>query len=427
MVSAQPSTDDGLRAKVLRTSERLAPELLRFTRELVRERSVTGEEGEAQGIVKDKLRSLGASVDFWRPRPRDFRGYEAFIAEERNVGLRPNVVGRFRGSDSKKVLAFNGHIDVVPEGDPASWHHQPYGAVVVGGRLFGRGACDMKGGLAATIFAVESFLEAGAPLRNDVLIESIIGEESGGSGTLATILRGYRPDATIIAEPTNLELNIAQAGCLMFRLEIRGKAAHGASRYMGVSAVEKFQPVLAGLQGLEERRAKMKRLALYAGVPNPVTLSIGTVHAGNWDSTVPETLVAEGRYGAWPGEPLAEARSMFEKAVDAASSKDDWLAEHPPRITWFGPQWESAALRPTHWLCGLLQRAYHDALGGRPRLSGITGGTDMRLFTGVARKPALLFGPGDDSTAHFSDEYVEVKDLVRACKVYSMTALAWNE
>ena len=427
MASAQISSGPDVRRRVLQTNDQLAPDLLKFAQALVRTRSVTGEEGEAQGLVRDKLKSLGASVDFWKPRPKDFTGYEAFIAEEKNVGARPKLVGRFKGSTRKKVLAFNGHIDVVPEGDPRSWRHAPYGAKVVEGRLFGRGACDMKAGLAATIFAVESLLESGIPLQNDVLVESVIGEESGGSGTLATILRGYLPDATIIAEPTNLELNISQVGCLMFGLDVRGKAAHGASRYMGVNAVEKFQPLLAALQDLEEGRARMKRLPLYAGILNPVTLSIGTVHAGSWDSTVPETLVAEGRYGVWPGEPLAKAKSMFEEAIAAASSKDNWLAEHPPQVTWFGPQWEPAALRPSHWLCRLMQRAYHEAMGGSPKLSGMTGGTDMRLFICVARKPAIIFGPGDDSSAHFSDEHIEVKDILRACKVYSMAALAWNE
>jgi acetylornithine deacetylase len=401
--------------------------LLKFAQELIRAPSVTGEEEEAQGLVRDKLRSLGASVDYWKPSRADFRGQEAFLNEERNVGSRPNVVGRFRGSASKRVLAFNGHIDVVPEGDLSSWRYPPYEARIVGNRLFGRGACDMKAGLAAAIFALESLLDSGVDLKNDILVESVIGEESGGLGTLATIRRGYLPDATVIAEPTNLELTIVQAGCLMFRLNVRGKAAHGASRYMGVSAVEKFQPILSALQALEKRRMSMKKLPLYAGIPNPVTLSIGKVHAGDWDSTVPESLVAEGRFGVWPGESLDAARSMFEAAVATASSQDAWLVEHPPQISWFGPQWESAEIGSSHWLTRFMQRAFTDALGGSPKLTGIPGGTDMRLFTRVAKRPALLFGPGDDSLAHFSDEYVRIRDVIRACKVYSMAALAWNE
>jgi len=270
-------------------------------------------------------------------------------------------------------------------------------------------------------------LKAGVEPEGDILVESVIGEESGGMGTLATLLRGYRPDAAIIAEPTDLKINIVQAGCLMFRLTVRGKAAHGASRYMGVSAVEEFQPVLDALLRLEGRRKKMKRIPVFEGVPNPVTLSIGTVAAGNWDSTVPERLVAEGRYGVWPGETLQAAKSMFVDAVGSASSKDEWLAKNPPELSWFGPQWEPAEIEPTHWLTRMMQSAVRSSLGFVPRLSGITGGTDMRLFTGIAKTPAIIFGPGDDSTAHFSDEWVAVKDLVRACKAYSMAALAWNE
>lgn len=421
------SRSANLQDKVLRAADRLEPELTRFVQELIRAKSVTGDEGTAQGVASDKLRSLGADVDLWSPRPRDFRGYEPFVEAERNVGARPNVVARFRGRSSAKTLAFNGHIDVVPEGDPSSWRYPPYSGRVSGGRLFGRGACDMKSGLAATIFAVESILDAGVEINNDILVESVIGEESGGMGTLATILRGYRPDAAIIAEPTNLSLTIAQAGCLMFRLVVKGKAAHGASRFMGVSAVEKFQPILGALQRLEERRGAMRKPAIFEGVPNPVPLSVGTVRAGDWDSTVPDTLVAEGRYGVWPGETLRSAKSMFEGAVKSAASGDAWLSKNRPGLTWFGPQWESARISPSHPLCKLMRKAYADAIGGRPRLTGITAGTDMRLFTSVAKCPAVIFGPGDDSLAHFSNEWIDVKEVVRACKVYSMAALAWNE
>ena len=415
------------RDRALRAVDASAAGLARFTRELVRSRSITGDEDEAQEIVRDKLRELGASVDLWRPKRGEFKGYEGFIEEEKRVGQRPDVVGRFRGGSSKKTLAFNGHVDVVPEGDLSTWRYPPFDGRLADGKIFGRGACDMKGGLAAAIYGVKAALESDLPFSNDILVQSVIGEESGGMGTLATIFRGYRPDATIIAEPTSLALTIAQAGCLMFRLTVRGKAAHGASRYMGVSAVEKFQPILRGLQRLEAERKSMKKLPLYAGVPNPVTLSVGTVHAGNWDSTVPDTLVAEGRYGVWPGEALDEARRMFEAAVASAAAADDWLKAAPPTVAWYGPQWESAQLPPSHWLCRLVAGSYSRALGGTPSLAGITGGTDMRLYTGVARSPAVIFGPGDDSIAHFSDEYVEVRELVKACKVYAMAALSWNE
>ena len=420
-----PSTSSG--RQILKAVRSSSADLTRFLRELVRARSVTGFEEPAQEVVRDRLKSMGADVDSWRPSRKDFAGYEAFVAEEKEVGSRPNVVARFRGSASRKTLAFNGHVDVVPEGDIASWMHPPYVAEVEGGRLYGRGACDMKAGLAATIFAVQALLDADVPIKNDILVESVIGEESSGMGTLATILRGYRPDAAIIAEPTSLKLVTVQAGCLNFRIRVRGKAAHGASRYLGVSAIEKFLPVHEALMALEEKRRLAGSHPLFREVPNPVPLSIGTLRAGDWDSTVPEELVAEGRYGVWPGEKLARAKRQFESAVAKSGDLRPVVEEEPPR----------SHVEPVR--NGSLQR-YRADTGSRgwwTRLAlgpgkttgarGITAGLDMRLFTGVARCPAAVFGPGDDSTAHFSDEFVDLDEVIDVCKVYATAALSWNE
>ena len=332
------------------------------------------------------------------------------------------MVGVFRGNEGGRTLGFNGHIDVVPEGDPKSWSHKPYAGTIVAGRMYGRGTCDMKAGLTAIVFAIQALLESEVPFRDNLMVASVIGEESGGMGTLATILRGHIPDGAIIAEPTSLRLVISQAGCLMFRLRIRGKQAHGASRYMGVSAIEKFQPVLNSLLALEERRRNMRSHPLFRGIPNPVTLSIGTLHAGNWDSTVPEELTAEGRYGVWPGETLASARAQFYSALKRATRLDPWLRRKPPSVTWFGPQWEPAEISSNSWLARLVSSACKEALGRRPPLCGIASGTDMRLYTNVGRVPALVFGPGDVSTAHFSDESVELDEMVDACRVYATAA-----
>jgi acetylornithine deacetylase len=413
--------------RVLKAVERSSADLTRFLRDLVRAESITGFEGPAQEVVRDRLKSMGARVDVWRPSRKDFAGYEAFVAEEVEVGKRPNLVGRFGGSEGRRTLAFNGHIDVVPEGDPGSWKHPPYAARVEGGKLYGRGACDMKAGLAATVFAVQALQDAGVTMKGDILIESVIGEESSGMGTLASILRGYRPDAAIIAEPTSLKLVTVQAGCLNFRIRVRGKAAHGASRYLGVSAIEKFLPVHEALLALEEERRLAGSHPLFEGVPNPVPLSIGKLRAGDWDSTVPAELVAEGRCGVWPGEKLAQTKRQFEAAVSRAARADPWLRENPPEVTWFGPQWEPAEIPGDHWLAKLLDSSCVRALGRRPARAGITAGTDMRLYTNVAGCPAVVFGPGDDSIAHFSDEYVELDEVVQACKVYATAALSWNE
>ncbi len=281
-------------SRILKCIDSSSPELVKFLQELIKGDSVTGKEEVSQGPVVDKLKDLGFSVDRWEPSRKDFRGYEAFLPDGGDFSGRPNVVGRLKGSGRSKknreTLAFNGHIDVVPAGDESLWKYGPWKPKVRDGKLYGRGSCDMKAGLAAAIFAAKALIDADVGMTNDILIESVIGEENGGVGTLASILRGYVPDATIICEPTNLELLISQCGCLMFRLHVYGRAAHGASRYLGVSALEEFQPIHNSLLDLEKKRRKAMRNPLYSSIPNPVTLSIGTVAAGNWDSTVPEEL-----------------------------------------------------------------------------------------------------------------------------------------
>ena len=413
--------------KVLRAASRSSHELDRFLRDLIRARSVTGSEEQAQGVVKDQLKSMGARVDLWCPTRKDYAGHERFVEGEERLGSRPNVVGTFKGSEGGRALAFNGHIDVVPEGDPRSWTHPPYSGEVRGGMMYGRGACDMKAGLAATIFGVKAMLDAGISLRGDLLVESVIGEESTGMGTLATILRGYRPEAAIIAEPTSLKLVTVQAGCLNFRITVKGRAAHGASREMGVSAIEKFIPIHESLLALEAKRKLAKSVDVFKDVSNPIPLSIGKVRAGDWDSTVPDELVAEGRYGVWPGESLKHASDQFERAVSTVVTKDGWLRENPPSVDWYGPQWEPAQIEADHWLVRLMSRASRDALGKIPKRAGITAGTDMRLFTGVARCPAVIFGPGDDSIAHFRDEHVDLREVADAAKVYAAAALRWDK
>ena len=211
------------------------------------------------------------------------------------------------GTGDGATLMLNGHIDVVPIGDPDAWDAQPFAAETRGSRLFGRGACDMKAGLVAALWAAEAIRTAGVRLRGDLLLASVQGEEDGGLGTFATLRRGWRADACVIPEPTSLAMIPANSGALTFRLRVRGLATHAARRTEGVSAIEKFWPLHRALTELERRRHEGvdPRMARW---PLAHPISIGTVHAGDWASSVPDLLVAEGRFGVAIGESVADAR-----------------------------------------------------------------------------------------------------------------------
>ncbi len=413
--------------RVLKSVDNSAHELVSFLEELVRTPSVTGREISAQEVVSDKLTDIGFTVDKWISKKSDFKGFESFLTGGAISSERPNVVGTLKGSrGGRSGLAFNGHVDVVPPGDDGLWKYPPWDAKIVKGRLYGRGACDMKAGLAASIFALKALVDSDITFEKDLYVHSVIGEESGGIGTLSTILRGHKPEAAIICEPTNLNLMVSQCGCLMFRIRVKGRAAHGASSYLGVSAVEKFQPILAGLTELEKKRNSEKKNPLYASIPRPVTICVGTVRAGDWDSTVPEELVAEGRYGVWPEETLAHARKEFVEKMREVAKADDWMRSHPPRVEWFGPQWESCEISANHWLVQMVSASYQEIFRKLPPVGGEQAGTDMRLYMSICKSPAVLIGPGDLKVAHFRDEYVSIKDVIRACKLYAVTALKYE-
>lgn len=383
--------------------------------ELVRIPSVTGSaaESDAQRWMAGQLERAGLETDLWsidldalRTDP-DFPGMEAPRTEA--LGL----VGRWEGAGGP-TLVINGHVDVVPAGDLDQWTgRDPFAGRVEAGRVRGRGACDMKGGLLCGLFALRAIRAAGIALRGGVLIESVVGEEDGGLGTLAAIRRGYRGDAAIIPEPTSRTIVPACAGALTFRLVVEGRSAHGSLRREGVSAVEKFWPVFRALEALEERRNREPD-PLMARFDPPYPISVGIVRAGDWPSSVPDRLVAEGRLGVAIGESPAEARRALEAAVRDLADVDPWFRDHPVAVEWFGGQFASGGIGADHPLVGLVARAHRELHADEPVIEGAPYGSDLRLLANLAGVPTLHYGPGDIREAHAPDESVSIDELVAA-------------
>lgn len=386
--------------------------LVALLQDLLRLPSVTGSAAEsaAQHAVAARMRGAGLDVDLWSvdlpstlAHP-DFPGLEA--PRDEAWGL----VGAWGGDDGPTVV-LNGHLDVVPAGDPGGWTSSPWAGEVRGDRVLGRGACDMKAGLACQLMAVQVLRSAGVRLRGRVLLESVVGEEDGGLGTFATLQRGYRGDLAVICEPTSGALVPACAGALTFRLTVPGRSVHASSRLDGVDAVEKYVIVHRALRRLEARRNRdphplMARYAL------PYPLSVGTVRAGDWASTVPDLLVAEGRLGVALGEPVEHARAELEDAVAAVCADDPWLAAHPVRVTWWGGQFAPGAVDEDSAVARLVSASHARVHGRRPAVHGAPYGSDQRLLTGLGGVPTVHYGPGDVRQAHGPDESVRVRELV---------------
>ncbi len=420
-------------AAVLAAVDAQRDDLVAFIQSLVQTPSLPGAERPAHALVAARLTTMGLGVDVVPIEYQKIKDHPAFCDDGIPFGDRINIVAQWRGAgpDGTKAdepggsLILNGHLDVVSPGDESRWTGSPWSGAVRKGRIYGRGACDMKSGVSAMIFAVAALKAAGVTLEHDVLIESVSGEESGGAGTLATIVKGYRADAAIIMEPTSLKVCPVQAGALTFRLKVRGRSVHACIKQEGVSAIDKACLLMNALLDLERERHRATSNALYPDPMHIAPISVGTIRGGNWPSTVPEEVVLEGRYGVLPGESIGEARQVMAGALTRVASNDPWLAKNPPVLEWFEGQFESGQTRLDAPVIGVLGDCHERVLGARPVIEGVTYGSDLRLFTNHAGMPAVLYGPGDVHEAHAVDESIEIEEIMQATRVLALTIFQW--
>jgi acetylornithine deacetylase len=420
-----PEQDAALTAAIARAVEGRRDDTIRLLQDLVRVPSVTGDEGAVQEVVAGAFAESRLAVERVSATPEMIAPYYDHVGEETRFAGRPNIVGIRRGAGGGRSILLNGHIDTVENGDPATWTRDPLGGEVSGDLLYGRGSCDMKGGLVTFLAALDALDALGIRLKGDVTVAATVGEEDGGVGALAVILAGYRADAVLITEPTRLALVPAQGGSLVFRLTVPGRAAHAAVRDEGVSALEEFLPLFEDLRTLERERNATLDHPLYAGIANKIPINIGVVHAGNWASTVPESLVAEGRIGLIPGEEVEAFREFIRQRLFAVADRSPWLREHPPTLEWFGGQFAPAETPVDDPLCQAIIRAHERVAGAPPAITGVPYGADMRLFIRIGGMPCVMYGAGDVNREHRADEHISVAELLTATRTVAHFLIDW--
>ena len=382
---------------------------------LVRTPSVTGDEDAIAASLADRLEALGLEVEMFTPNPADIRDDPAWPGEEVPRSSLTVVLGRAGRPGGRRVV-LSGHTDVVPAGDPATWTRPPFSGEVVDGELHGRGACDMKGGLASILGAVRALRDSGAlaRLRGELMVALVPSEEDGGQGTLAAIRAGAVGDMAVITEPTGLQLVIAHAGAITFRLTVPGRAAHASRRTEGVSALANLQTLIAALEADEARRNAGEADPLLAALGMPYPSMVGKVSGGEWASTVMDRVVAEGRYGVRLGQTPEQAEGELRACIAAACAADPFLREHPASVEITGARFGSSRVAADHPLPAGLAAAAGAVTGAEPPSVGVPYGCDMRLFIDVGDTPCVVYGPGDVRLAHGADERVPLAE-VEAC------------
>lgn len=396
---------------------------IHFLQKTVQEASTTGNETGVQQLIAKKLEEMGLEVDMWYPDGEELANHPYFCASRTDFSSSPNVVGIWRGRGNGRSLVLNGHIDVVPEGDLKQWDDHPYSGKIIDGKLYGRGSTDMKGGNLSLLLAIQALKETGTVLDGDLFFHSVIEEESGGAGTLAAVLRGYTADAAIIPEPTNMKIFPAQQGSMWFKLTVKGKAAHGGTRYEGVSAIDKTAIVLEAIKELEIKRNKNITDPLYRDIPIPVPINVGKISGGNWPSSVPDTVQVEGRIGVASNETLENVKKELEDYL--SSIQDSWLLEHPVAVEWFGAQWLPGSIETDHPLMSTLIKNFEHVKKQKPVIEASPWGTDGGLLSLAGNTPSIVFGPGVTAVAHYPNEYIEISKIIETAEIIALTIYDW--
>ncbi len=386
--------------------------------------SISGSDAECdvQHELAKEVDALGLDVDLWSMDVPALEAAEGFPGTETVRAEAWGLVGTRPGDDAVPALVLQGHVDVVPPGDLAHWRTAPFEPTLRAGRVHARGACDMKAGVVANLAAVRALRDSGVRLRGGLALHLVIGEEDGGLGAFGTLRRGHTGQACVITEPTSGTLVTGAAGALTFTLEVAGAATHAATPYAGSSAIDSYVRLHMGLQSLQAERNRIVE-PLMREYPTPYPLVIGRVQAGDWSSSVPDRLVAEGRLGLRIDEDPAAARAELEHWIGVLAEGDHFLRDHPPVLTWSGGQFAGGRLPEGHVLADVVARAHADVTGGpAPRERGAPYGSDLRLYarSGI---PTLHYGPGDVRLAHGPDEAVEVDEVVRVVQTLVLTAL----
>lgn len=415
------------RADILNVIDRHKDKAIQLLRDMVTIPSVTGDEAAIQRFLNGYLGKIGLDVDMWETDWEELKKHPGYRPVDRSYEGRPNIVATWRGSGGGRSLLLNGHTDVIPVGNGEGWDDDPWSASIKDGRLYGRGSADMKSGVASHIMAVECLKAAGVTLKGDVLINIVIDEEVSGHGTLDTVIRGYKADAGISGETSDLAVQPACIGRIWFEIEINGKPAGIQKRYDGISGIDLGNKIVKAVNDLEARRVATVKHPLYPNALDSLPCMVGSFSAGNYPSAFPTNCLLKGSIGTVPGEDHEGVKQSLVDEIARAAAADPWMKDHPPKVRFVGYDAEASEIPVDHGIVTTVCRNYTEITGRQPVISGRQGAADTRFLNEYADTPTVIFGPGSTAIMHSDNEYVSVDDYLTSIKVMALSILDWCE
>ena len=409
---------------ILSAVDDLAEEMLDFTARLVVEPSTLGNEKGALAVMEAELHRLGWPATRVPINPEGHSSHPGFAPVPWDADGRFNIAAT-RPADvaGGRSALFNGHLDVVSPEPLSRWHADPFKPYQKEGWLYGRGAGDMKGGIAAMTYALRAVEKAGAGLKAPVTIEGVIEEECSGNGALACIAAGYDADAVLIPEPFGPTILTAQVGVAWFKVSINGVPQHVLDTQGGVNAIEKCYPIIQALRDLEAENNRQVPPP-FNTLNHPANLNIGIIKGGDWPSTVPAAAEFHCRIGFLPGTSFEQIREKVMTCIRQAAEKDAWLIKTPPEVEFYGFRSEGFVLNRDRSAFQTLNTCHRELAGEEAKSYLCTATTDLRAFFHYGRGQATCFGPIAENI-HAGNERVHIGSIMHTAKVYALFLSRW--
>jgi acetylornithine deacetylase len=396
---------------------------------LVSQPSTIGQEAGAQEVLAMELEKTGFNITRLMI-PADIGDDPAAGVPQGSYEGRYDLIGQRGDARAGRTLVINGHMDVVPADDPSRWSSPPFMPIRRDGWLVGRGAGDMKAGFAAGLLALWALDEMEPDwLTGGLTIVSAIEEEATGNGTLAAGRAGYVGDAALLLEPTDLEILLGGISLIWIDIEIDGRAGHAEAAQASVNPILAALPVIDELLVFERlmNEAHVSGAGAdqaFVSIEHPYNLNLGTLHAGDWSSSVPSVA----RLGVRVGHPQSwtsdEAFDRVRAAVANAAAGDEWLSAHPPRMTLSGYRAERYLQPDDGEFVSVLAAAHADAHGATPAWVTIGSTTDARFYVNQFGMPAAAYGPRTRNM-HGTDEAVELDSIVDCARTVARFLTEW--
>jgi acetylornithine deacetylase len=389
------------------------------TRDFVAIPSTRGAEGPCQDMIGDLLRERGYNLD-------DLKDLRGFGPIEHDFSKARTVVGTYRPTrDLGRSLIVQGHCDVVPAGPLAMWESPPFSPVVREGRMYGRGACDMKSGTIGALYALDAIRDAGLKPTARIHFQSVIEEESTGLGALSTLQRGYRADACLIPEPTSGKMVRSQVGVIWFRLKVSGHPVHVYEAGSGSNAITAAYHLIQALQKLEaEWNERAGHDRHFKTVTHPINFNPGIIKGGDWASSVPAWCNVDCRIAILPGWSVADCQDEILACVSAAARDHRFLSNNPPEVQWSGFLSEGYELKDSAEAEAAFGKAFAAVYGGSVQDLVFTALTDTRFYGLNYNIPSLCFG-ASGAAMHGFNEYVDLESLRKATKTIALFVAEW--